>query len=74
MMALSSVAQIRIEDHIKTSPKVYLYGRIFFFLALTTGLVMMLLDKDGVWGPTLYQITASILVIPSTVALVISKK
>lgn len=74
IIALSSAAQIRLEGHIKTSPKVLLYGRIFFLLTSIIGLIMMLLDRNGAWGPTFYQVTASIFVISSTVALIITKK
>ena len=74
ILFLLSKDQMKFESRIKIPKKMIDYGRIFFTLTFILGLVMMLLDKDGIWGPTLYQITASILVASSTIALIVAGK
>lgn len=74
MLIILWANQMEFERHVKIPKKIFDYGRVFFALTFIIGLVMMLLDKDGIWGPTFYQITASILIASSTIALSVAKK
>jgi len=74
ILVMLTINQMRFESHIKIPEKALKYGKVFFILALILGLVMMFFDKDGIWSPTLYQITASILVASSTIALIFTTK
>jgi len=64
--------QNQFEKYVRTPRTRLIFGRIIFLVSLIAGLTMMLIDRNEFWGPTLYQIMASILVAASSFALIVA--
>ncbi len=61
------------QEAVGISKRALSYGRFFFGMCFIVGFVMILLDKDGAWGPSPYQITAIILVITAPTGLIVKR-
>lgn len=74
IIILLALNQKQFDQNVKMPRTRLILGRIIFFLLLIAGLIMMFIDRNELWGPTPYQIVASILVAASSLALILAGK